>query len=114
MARSRLCALAVVELMRNIHKFALIVLALLAVGGGAAAYKLYSALNNTILESRQVLFFKVEEASKTHPTKLIISGLAGTSAMSVSKITTKTEGLAITVMVHVALAKPGTSGSFKL
>jgi hypothetical protein len=32
--------------------------------------------------------------------------------MSVNNITTKTDDSAIVVLVHLALAKPGTSGSF--
>jgi hypothetical protein len=70
-------------------------------------------LHDRVLEKKDVQFFKVEEISTTHPTVVRISGLAFMSAMSVGRITTGTESSSMVVQVHVALAKPGTSGSFQ-
>src|SRR5258708_11291879 len=70
-------------------------------------------MHHEIIESKDVQFFKVEKLPGEHPVKVRLSGLAFKSAMSVTKITTKIEGSAIIVSVHLALAKPGTSGSFE-
>ena len=96
--------LGVIIAMNTIYKSLLYILALLTTGGCTAAH-------DVILESKDVQFFEVEEL-QTSPTKLRISGLAFKSAMSVSKITTKTDKSVIVVQVHLAIAKPGTSGSF--
>lgn len=94
---------------------ALLLLPPVLVGSFAVLYKMYNMYNvihNVLLESKDVQFFKVEELPGARPTKLRISGLAFRSAMSVSKITTKTDGAAIVVLVYLSLAKPATSGSF--
>jgi hypothetical protein len=96
--------LGVITAMKITYKLFAYIFALLITGGCAA-------VNDIILESKDVQFLKVEELQTT-PTRLKISGLAFTSAMSVSKITTKANDSAIVIQVHVALAKPGTSGSF--
>lgn len=71
-------------------------------------------LRDVILEAKDIQFFKVEEVPGAQPIKLRISGLAFNSAMSVNKITTKVIGPNILVVdVHLAHAKPGTSGSFQ-
>ena len=92
--------------MKSIYKCFLCILALLTVGGCAA-------VQNAVLESKDVQFLKVHELQAARPTRLKISGLAFHSAMSVNKITTKTEGSAMVVLVHLAIAKQGTSGSFE-
>jgi hypothetical protein len=91
--------------MRTTYKFLGWFLAFLISGGCAE-------MHSTILEAKDVQFFKVEELQAAQPVKLRISGLAFNSAMSVKKITTKIDGSVITVQVQLALARPGTSGSF--
>jgi hypothetical protein len=98
--------------MRTRYKATLSVLVLLAAGGSVALYKLYDMCFNVLLESKYVQYFKVEEVQGTRPTRLIISGLAFNSAMTVKRITTKTIGSVIVVSVYLALTKKGTSGSF--
>jgi hypothetical protein len=93
--------------MRFKHGFCL--LALLVVVSSA---ELYNTLDHMVLESKDVQFFKVEELPGTRPTRLRISGLAFKSAMAVRKITTEEDGTAVVVLVHLSLAKRGTSGSF--
>jgi hypothetical protein len=98
--------LGVVITMKTIYRFLFCILAFLMTGSCAVVH-------DSVLESKDVQFFKVEELPRARPTRLIISGLVFKSALSVNKITTKTEGSVTVVMVHLALAKPGTSGSFQ-
>jgi hypothetical protein len=72
-----------------------------------------TGLGGRVLEVRDVQFFKVEVVQGVLPLRLKISGLAFQSAMSVTKITTKTDGHSIVILVHLGLAKKGTSGSFE-
>ena len=95
--------------MKTRHKIGLCVLVLLAAGSSLALYKLYNMCFNVLLESKDIQYFKVEEVQATRPTKLVISGLAFNSSMTVKKITTKTTGSAIVVLVYLALSKKGTS-----
>lgn len=68
--------------------------------------------HDMILEAKDVQFFKVEAVKSTGTTKLRISGLAFRSALSVRNITTEKNGSTMIVLVHLGLAKKGTSGSF--
>lgn len=96
--------------MKTIYKLALFFLVvLLAVGGCRALYNMFF---DVILESRDVQNFKVEERPGTHPTRLKLSGLAFNSSMGVRKITTKRDGSAVVVLVHLSLAHRGASGNF--
>lgn len=79
----------------------------------AAMYKLSIAAHDRILEPIDVVMFKVEEIRGTHPTQLRISGGTSSSAESVYKVTTKTEGPTIVVLVHAGIARKGTSGDVK-
>jgi hypothetical protein len=69
--------------------------------------------SDTILEAKDVQFFKVEIVRSATPVRLKISGLAFYSALSVRKITTRTNGHNMVVLVHLGLAKKGESGSFE-
>ena len=71
-----------------------------------------SASDDTILEYKDVNLNVTELPNRT-PFTLKISGLAFHSALSVEKITTKTEGAALIVYVHLTIAKPGLSGRFE-
>ena len=73
---------------------------------------LYNMFFNVILESKDVQNFKVQELQGMHPTRLQLSGMAFNSSMGVRKITTKTEGTAVIVLVHLSLAHRGASGNF--
>jgi hypothetical protein len=71
-----------------------------------------TSVHDVILQEKDAQFFKVEELPGVQPIRLRISGLAFNSAMSVSEITTKADGSTLVVLVHLALTRPGTSGSF--
>ena len=101
--------LRVVAAMKTIIKIAVLLMVLLAMGGGWALYNMFF---NVILESKDVLNLKVEETPYSHPTQLKLSGLAFNSSMGIRKITTKRDGPAIVVLVHLSLASRGASGNF--
>lgn len=88
-----------------ICKLLLYVVAFLPAVGCAASH-------DSVLESKDVQFFKIEQV-QARPVKLRISGLAFKSAMSVTKITPRTDDSVIVLEARVALSKPGTSGSFE-
>ena len=88
-----------------------VVLVLVVAGCCAAGYWLYKSAFDVILERKDVIFLKVKEEPGVLPIKLQIDSATSTSAMSVYKIITKTEGSAIVVLVHAGLAKSGTSGT---
>jgi hypothetical protein len=91
------------------HRF--YVLALVAVLALAVTYRLYIVAQDRILERNDVVLFKVESVPEAHPTRLRISGGTSSSAESVYKITTKTKGATMVVLVHAGFAKEGTSGT---
>ncbi len=95
--------------MKTIYKLALFLLVLLAVGGCIALYNMFF---DVTLESKDVQNFKVEELSGAQPTRLKLSGLAFNSSMGVRQITTKRDGAAIVVFVHLSLAQRRASGNF--
>jgi hypothetical protein len=81
------------------------------------AFMLYNMLYNVILEAKDVQSFKVEEFQGLYSLKLKISGHPFYSGIVVRSISTKTDGPAIIVSVHLAvigLAKPETSGNFNV
>lgn len=81
-----------------------------------AAVLLTTACNagdDMILEYKDVQSFKATPMPDRTPLVLKISGLAFHSAMSVEKITTRTEGSSLIVYVHLTLARPGLSGKFE-
>ena len=94
-------------------KHGLYILALAAILTFAAMYRLYVAAHDRILEPIDIVMFKVEEVSGAHPTQLRISGGTSSSAESVYKITSKTEGRTIVVLVHAGIARKGTTGDIK-
>ena len=77
------------------------------------AYRLYKSAFDAILESKDVIFLKVKEEPGVRPIKLQIDSATSSSAMSVYKIATRTEGSTIVVLIHAGLAKEGTSGTIK-
>jgi|SRR5882672_312586 len=79
----------------------------------AVTYRLYIVAHDRILEPIDVVMFKIEEVRGAYPTQLRISGGTSSSAESVYKVTTTTEGATIVVLVHVGIAKKGTSGDIK-
>ncbi|MBV9670047.1 MAG: hypothetical protein JOZ43_03740 [Acidobacteriales bacterium] len=83
--------------------------ALFAVRGGILFYEAFS---DVILESKNVVHLKIEEPQATHPTRLKISGFAFNSSMGVRKITTKIEGSAVVVSVHLSMADREAGGNF--
>ncbi len=101
--------LRIVTAMKMIYKLALVLLVLLAVAGCMALYNMFF---DVILEPKDVQTFKVQELRGTHPTRLQLSGLAFNSSMGVRKITTKRDGTAVVVLVHLSLAHRGASGNF--
>jgi len=101
--------LRIVTKMKMIYKLALFLLVLLAVGGCMALYNMFF---DVILESKDVQNFKVQEVQGTHPTWLQLSGLAFNSSMGVRKISTKRDGTAVVVLVHLSLAHRAASGNF--
>jgi hypothetical protein len=72
-----------------------------------------NAGDDMILEYKDVQFFKVTEIHSRKPLVVKISGLAFHSAMSVEKITTRSEQSSLVVYVHLTLARPGLSGRFE-
>lgn len=64
-----------------------------------------------ILESKDVLFFKVQQVASS-PLKIELSGLSGHSAMSVRKITEVVNGESLQIVVYLTLATSGSSGNF--
>ena len=78
-----------------------------------AAYWLYESAFDVILEPKDVIFLKVKEELGVRPTRMQIDSAMSSSAMSVYKITTRTEGSAIVVLVHAGMARRGTSGTIK-
>lgn len=99
----------------TMNRLVQIVLVLMAVAGGCcvAAYWLYKSALDVILEPKDVIFLKVKEEPGVRPTELQIDSATSSSAMSVYKITTRTEGAAIVVLVHAGVARRGTSGTIK-
>ena len=95
--------------MKTIYKLAILLLVLLTFGGCMALYKMFF---DVILESKDVQNLKIEELQGTHPTRLRLSGLAFNSSMGVRKITTKRDGPAEVVLVHLSVALRGASGNF--
>jgi len=95
------------------NRFIRIILVLLTLGCCMVAYRLYKSTYDVILEPKDVIFLKVKEEPGVQPTKLQIDSATSSSAMSVYKITTRTEGSAIVVLIHAGLAKEGTSGTIK-
>jgi hypothetical protein len=73
----------------------------------------FGCARGTILEKKDVQFFKIQELRDGTKPTLHISGLAFSSAMSVNKIVTKRDGTAIVVLIYLFMARPGTSGSFQ-
>jgi hypothetical protein len=65
-----------------------------------------------ILEAKDVQFLKVETLKQTPGINLRITGLAFKSSMSVDRITEERHGSQLNILVHLKLARPGTSGSF--
>lgn len=66
----------------------------------------------TVLEHKDVQSFRVVELKDRPQQKIRISGLTFMSAMSVRRIETRARGNSIMVLVFIALAKQGQSGSF--
>lgn len=66
---------------------------------------------NGILELKDVLSFSATQVS-ADPLTIKVSGLAGHSALVVSKITVIQKNEAATIVAHLALASEGKSGSF--
>jgi hypothetical protein len=64
-----------------------------------------------ILELKDVLFFKSTQAS-AEPLTIKVSGLAGHSALVISRIDVIQKNDAATIVAHLALASNGRSGSF--
>jgi hypothetical protein len=95
------------------NKYGWYIFVLTVVIAFAAMYRLYIAAHDRILEPIDVVMFKVEEIPGAHPTQLRISGGTSSSAESVYKVTTKTEGATIVVLVHAGIARKGTSGDIK-
>lgn len=73
---------------------------------------MYNMFFNVILEAKDVQNFRVEEVQGAHPTRLRLSGLAFNSSMGVRAITTKRDGAALVVLIHLSLAHRGNSGNF--
>lgn len=90
-----------------------VVLVLVLSGCCVVAYWLYKSAFDVILESKDVIFLKVREEPGVRPIKLQIDSATSSSAMSVYKIATRTEGSTIVVLIHAGLAKEGTSGTIK-
>jgi hypothetical protein len=97
----------------NMNRGIQILLVLLVAGCCAAAYWLYKSAFDVVLEPKDVIFIKVKEEPGVRPTKLQIDSATSSSAMSVYKIATRTEGSAIVVLVHAGMARRGTSGTIK-
>jgi len=89
------------------------ILALAAVLALTVTYRLYIVGHDRMLEPNDLVMFKVEEIPGAHPTQLRISGGTSSSAESIYKITTKTKGPTMVVMVHAGIARKGTSGDIK-
>jgi hypothetical protein len=72
-----------------------------------------AASSHSILERKDIQFFKsLEEGAPQHPT-LILSGLAFDSALVVQGCNHQEDGDTIVVLIDLELAHPGASGNFK-
>ena len=65
-----------------------------------------------ILESKDVQFFEVVEATSAPSTLLKISGLAFHSSLGVGDMASKLEGDALTIFIHLVPVQKGSSGNF--
>ncbi len=65
------------------------------------------------LERPAVMQLQVVELQQGRSTVVRISGFSGHSAYSVKKITSRVENDTITVIVHLFLARKGTTGNFQ-
>ena len=84
----------------------------IVIGLASVAVSGCAEVGGQIVEAKDIQFLKVEEIPGAKPPKLRLSGLVFKSAMSVQDITAKEEGKRLMVLVRIALARPGTSGSF--
>ena len=82
--------------------------AVLAVAGVAAYARWYSF----VLESKDAFRLNVLETHDTTGTVVRVSGICG-PALSVKKITTKSDNATILVLVHAMLTRSGTQGWFE-
>jgi hypothetical protein len=71
---------------------------------GNAAYNVYAAFYNHIMERSEAWHLTVEEVDGTHPLQLRITTGTVASAPIIRRVTTKRQGRAITVRYHLALA----------
>jgi hypothetical protein len=72
-----------------------------------------SAMNkDEVVEAKDIQFFKVEPQGQLSSPRLRVSGLVFRSSMSVNRITEARHESQLNLLVHVQLARPGTSGSF--
>jgi hypothetical protein len=83
-----------------------------AAGFCVGSYWLYKSAFDVVLEPKDVVNLKVREEPKFRPLVLRMDGATASSAMSIYKIATRTDGSTITLLVHAGLAKRGTSGTF--
>jgi hypothetical protein len=67
----------------------------------------------TILEAKEVQFFKVNEINSATSHDLILSGLAFHSSLAVRNIKTIQEKDSMTIFVYLVPAKAGMSGNFE-
>jgi len=77
----------------------------------ALAYVMWG--DTMVLERRNVVNLRVEEIGNGDPAAVRISGLSGHSAYSVKTITSQQDGSSIDVLVHLFLARRGTTGNFR-
>jgi len=66
-----------------------------------------------VLEAPNSLNLAVVETHTSTGTIVRISGFSGNSSCSVKKITVRRESASLVVLVHLMLAREGTSGSFQ-
>src|SRR4051812_22615161 len=78
----------------------------------SAAAAIFVRGQTTVMERRDTRFFSVSEAQRGAVEVVRISGTSATSHMSVKNISERKSNLSIIVLVHIFLARSGTSGSF--
>jgi hypothetical protein len=95
-------------------KFLIGVLLGLAIGVGAVAYAVWTALYDHIMTTSETLHIDVQEINGTHPLQLKIAVQTAESAPVIRTVTARQRGQSVTILYHLALSglvKPGLGWS---
>ena len=87
-------------------------LAVLCLLVAAAAGSIFVYEQTTVLERQVTLQFKVSDTRRDGIHVVHVSGLSGASAMSVKNVSERKTDSSITILVHIFLARSGTTGNF--